>query len=92
MIIATDFDGTLQINGQANVVLINRLKTEQRKGNIIILWTCREGPSLVEAISYLAKYGFKPNFVNKNCPLAVQQMGHDSRKIYADIYIDDKAR
>lgn len=91
MIIAVDFDDTLQLsNGEPNRVLISRLNTEQRKGNTIILWTCREGKRLNEALIFLQKNGFKPNLVNQNSPQAIAMLGHDSRKVYADIYIDDK--
>ena len=91
MIIAVDFDYTLQLpDGKPNEILISRLNTEQRKGNTIILWTCREGKRLNEALIFLQKNGFKPNLVNQNSPQAIAMLGHDPRKIYADIYIDDK--
>ena len=92
MIIAVDFDGTLQFaNGKPNHDLISRLTTEQRKGNIIILWSCREEKRLNEALLFLQKYGFRPNYINQNCPQAISMLGHDSRKVYADLYIDDKS-
>lgn len=91
MIIAVDFDGTLQFaDGKPNEELILRLKAEQRKRNTVILWTCREGKRLQEALLFLQKNGFKPNIVNQNSPQAIKMLGHDPRKIYADIYIDDK--
>ncbi len=91
MIIAVDFDGTLQIGKEPNMPLIRKLIQEQRQGNTVILWTCREGKSLQEAQQFLYEHGFIPNSVNRNSPQAIRMMGHDSRKIYADIYIDDKA-
>ena len=90
MIIAVDFDGTLMIKGQPNLSLIGMLKANQNRGNVIILWTCREGKSLREALMFLNKHGFRPNYVNCNCPQGIKKMGHDSRKVYADLYIDDK--
>ena len=90
MIIAVDFDGTLKIGDSLNVALIRRLAAEQRKGNTVILWTCREGQRLREAVEMLQKCGFRPNFVNRNAPQGISKLGHDSRKVYADIYIDDK--
>lgn len=90
MIIAVDFDGTLQINNKPNLFLINRLKASQKNGDIVILWTCREGKSLQEAVISLNQNGFKPNYINCNCPEGIRKMGHDSRKVFADIYIDDK--
>lgn len=91
MIIAVDFDGTLQFPDKSpNINLISRLNKEQKQGNTIILWTCREGKRLKEALLFLQKYGFRPNLINQNSPQAIAMLGHDPRKIYADIYIDDK--
>lgn len=91
MIIAVDFDGTLQKNGAANVGLIQRLKRAQKQGDIVILWTCREDNSLVEALRFLQSYNFKPNYINSNCPEGVMRTKRDSRKVFADVYIDDKS-
>lgn len=91
MIIAVDFDGTLYINGKTNTALIEQLRQSQAAGNAVILWTCREGSSLREATRILRRAGFVPNGVNCNAPEGIRRMGHDSRKIFADIYIDDKA-
>lgn len=91
MIIAVDYDGTLKVNNDLNILLIRRLKANQRNGDIVILWTCREGKTLAEAVSELAKAGFRPNYVNTNCPETIRRFGRDPRKIYADLYIDDKA-
>lgn len=90
MIIAVDYDGTLEVNGKMNEPLLDSLRRNQQRGSIVILWTCREGKSLQKAMKTLSKHGFRPNFVNCNCPQAVAMMGHDSRKVYADVYIDDK--
>lgn len=89
-IIAVDYDGTLCIDGKMNLNLISRLKAEQGRGSIVILWTCREGRRLREAVDALRKSGFLPNNVNSNCRSGIAAMGHDSRKVFADVYIDDK--
>ena len=92
MIIAVDFDGTIQFPDKSpNVQLLNTLRQSRRNGNTVILWTTREGKSLKEALFFCWRYGFVPDFVNQNAPQAIQMLGHDSRKIYADVYIDDKA-
>lgn len=90
MIIAVDFDGTLSLNGKPNEALIARLKREQMRGSVVILWTCRCGKSLMEAVNKLRSWGFAPNYVNTNCPQAIKMFGGDTRKVYADVYIDDK--
>lgn len=92
MIIAVDFDGTLYANGQPNMALICDLRAKQAQGHIIILWTCRTGRRLNEAVKILRQNGFMPNYVNQNAPQAVAMLKADPRKIYADIYIDDKSR
>lgn len=90
MIIAVDFDDTLMIRGRANDGLIMRLRNQQKRGDIVILWSCREGQKLKEAVSFLRNNNFTPNYVNCNCPEGIKRMGHDSRKVFADVYIDDK--
>ena len=94
-IIAVDFDGTLCENkwpqiGAANQGLIKHLKEEQKKGNKIILWTCRAGERLTEAISWCANYDLHFEAINENLPEVLHWMGGDSRKIFAHIYIDDR--
>lgn len=91
MIIAVDYDGTLEINGEINFNLISRLKAAQRSGTHVILWSCREGNSLVEAVRKLNQAGFFPNRINDNMPESIKRLGYNSRKIIADVYIDDKA-
>lgn len=88
-IIAVDYDGTLEVDGKMNLPLISRLKAEQMGGSVVILWTCRGGKRLQEAVSSLLKAGFKPNLVNANHPAGTRLVGHDSRKVFADVYIDD---
>lgn len=90
MIIAVDFDGTLKVRGKPNMKLISLLRERQARGDVIILWSCREGQRLKDAVVFLQKNGLRPNLVNRNHPDAIRMMGHDSRKIYADMYIDDK--
>lgn len=91
MIIAVDFDGTLRFNdGTANLALIQKLKAAQMQGNTCILWTCREGKSLQDALLFLKENGFAPNLVNENHPEIIRRLKYNPRKVLADIYIDDK--
>lgn len=93
MIIAVDFDKTLSLGvgypnlGKPNTELISILNQLQGLDHIIILWTCREGEELDEAIDWCAKQGLYFDYVNQNVPW----LGFDSRKIVADWYIDDCA-
>jgi len=95
-IIAVDFDGTLCEDnfphiGNPNISLINSLIARKAEGERIILWTCRTGKELKAAVDFCSCYGLRFDAVNNNLPEIIERYGGDSRKIYADIYIDDKA-
>lgn len=90
MILAVDYDGTLAQGKTMNTALIASLRRAQREGHIVILWTCRAGLRLREALTALRGYGFIPSLVNQNAPQTVARLGYDPRKILADVYIDDK--
>jgi 2-hydroxy-3-keto-5-methylthiopentenyl-1-phosphate phosphatase len=97
MIIAVDFDGTLCENdwpeiGKANINLINNLKLcKNNYGDKVILWTCRTGELLDDAVKWCEEHGLIFDTVNENLPEVIEEMGGDTRKIFADVYIDDKA-
>lgn len=93
-IIAIDFDGTIVEHrypaiGPEMLFAIDTIKELQKKGHRIILWTYRAGPYLEDAVEYCRKNGLEFYAVNANFPgETLLEMG--SRKIYADIYIDDR--
>ena len=94
-VIAVDFDGTLCINvypniGEPNEILIRYLLDEQKRGSKLILWTCRCGKYLDEAVAWCLKHGLKFDAVNDNIPEATEFFGSNSRKVFAHVYIDDK--
>lgn len=95
-IYAVDFDGTLSLGskypkiGEPNADLIDFLNVKQKDGNFIILWTCRRGKELDEAIEFCKNNGLNFDSVNENLPEVLDLFGGDTRKIYADYYIDDK--
>jgi len=94
MIIAIDFDGTIVENdfpkiGKPLPFAFEVIKELQEKGHNLILWTFRDGIQLREAVEFckdngIEFYAVNHSFPNENFDLAI------SRKIYADIYIDDK--
>lgn len=94
---AVDFDGTLVSNkypeiGYPNWDLVNFCKRRQALGDNIILWTCRTGKHLDNAIKYLKDIcTFVPDYVNENAPWDPTLYEDESRKIGADYYIDDRA-
>ena len=98
MIIAVDFDGTLCRNkypaiGRPNRRVIRRALRRQRRGDVLILWTCRSGRQLAEAVEWSAAQGLRFDYVNENTRENLAAFGGtDNRKIYADEYWDDKAK
>lgn len=93
-IIAIDFDGTLCENewpeiGDPNIELITYLKEEQKVGSKLILWTCRVGEMLKNAVEWCSKQGLIFDAINENLPEIVKSFGTDTRKIFANLYIDD---
>lgn len=95
MIIAVDFDGTLCENawpeiGPARWPIINAIADAQRQGARIILWTNRAGALLARAVEWSEARGLHFDAVNANLPEIIEQYGSDSRKITADVYVDDR--
>jgi hypothetical protein len=95
MVIAVDFDGTIVEHNYPDIgrpvpFAIDVLKKfQQEERHQIILWTVREGELLRKAIEYCEKRGLKFYAANSNYPEEVLEEGV-SRKINADLYIDDK--
>lgn len=94
-IIAVDFDGTLCENkypeiGAPKKDVIDYLKKKQENGDKLILWTCRVGEKLDAAVKWCKEYGLIFDTVNENHPDVIAWMGSDSRKIFANEYIDDR--
>ena len=94
MIIAVDFDGTIVEHKYPNIgkvipFALESLKLLQKKGHQIILWTCRTGKELDEAVIFCQKHGIEFYAVNKNYPEEQFDITVP-RKIHADIYIDDR--
>ena len=102
MIIAVDFDGTLCEHGFPEIgqirpvhqKVIDFIKMEQKKGSTIILWTCRENTNkrdyLDEAVKWCKEKGIILDHINE-AKVPDEFKGAKSRKIFADIYLDDRA-
>ena len=93
MIIAVDFDGTLADTDATkiyspNTKLINYLIDRRKNDDKIILWTCREGSRLEQAIEWCKERGLEFDSVNDNLP-GLKIFGLNPRKVAADLYIDD---
>jgi hypothetical protein len=95
MIIAIDFDGTIaELNYPECGALklhakdvINRLYD---RGHEIIIWTCRWDEPLGLCKTFLHEHGIKYHKINEHVERLIEMYGNDTRKISADIYIDDR--
>ena len=96
MRIAVDFDGTIVENrypdiGRERAFSVLVLKKLIAEGNEVILWTSRSGIFLNYAVEWCNSNGLTFYAVNsnqRNC--CNPHQFHGSRKIRADIYIDDR--
>ena len=94
MKIAVDFDGTIVENqfpaiGREKMFAFLTLQEMQKKGHQLILWTCRTGKELEDAVAYCRRNGIEFYAVNSNYPEEIYDESI-SRKIVADYYIDDR--
>lgn len=95
MKIAVDFDGTLVEHkypaiGEKKLFAFETLRELQKRGDKLILWTYRCGKELDDAVAFCRKNGIEFYAINKNYPEEEFIEGETSRKIDADIYIDDR--
>jgi hypothetical protein len=93
--IAVDFDGTIVENrypeiGKPMMFAFDSLKRLQEKGYILILWTFRYGKELEEAVEFCKSNGIEFYAVNESFTGEKYMKGKMSRKIDADIFIDDR--
>ena len=94
LIIAIDFDGTIVEDaypkvGKPRIFAFETLKRLQDEGHRLILWTYRSGKKLDEAVKFCEDNGIVFYAVNKSFPEEKFDYSK-SRKIYADLYIDDR--
>lgn len=94
--IAVDFDGCICSDaypdiGAPNWTVIGRLRAEQIAGAGLILWTCREGKLLEEAVAACSRWGLAFDAINESLPSWIDRWGNDPRKVGAVEYWDDKA-
>ena len=99
--IAIDFDGTLCEDkfpeiGAPNGCLISLL-VEYKKLNPnlrYILWTCRDNNTderhLDQAVAWCKEHGLEFDAVNENIPEVKAMFNNDTRKVFANKYVDDK--
>jgi hypothetical protein len=107
MIIAVDFDGTLikevpygKLSDDISTYIPNKklfdwLIARRSVGDKIVLWTCRENTSdrklLDSAVEFCKTQGLTFDSINENCRDGHLKYEWYPRKIFADIYIDDRS-
>jgi hydroxymethylpyrimidine pyrophosphatase-like HAD family hydrolase len=95
MIIAVDFDGTIVEHkypaiGKEIPFAIDTLKKLQEEKHLLVLWTVREGDLLNEAVEFCKSKGLEFYAVNKDYPEETELSEDFSRKLKADLFIDDR--
>ena len=92
MTIAVDYDGTIIDDGAypnaGNIkpYAAQVLRWLKDQGYTLVLWTCREGHALLNALKLLDENHLYFDAINENV-----NSYYKSRKIVANIYIDDLA-
>ena len=94
LVLAIDFDGTI---AQTEFPLIiglmphakEVLTTLHDEGHIIVINSCRINKPAEMMQQFLDEHGIPYHHINENPPHRTKMYDGDSRKISADIYIDD---
>lgn len=93
--LAIDFDGTIVEDaypsiGKPKLFAFDTLKKLESEGYRLILWTYRSGKTLDEAVEFCRKNGIEFYAVNSSFEGEVFDAETQSRKIDADLFIDDR--
>jgi hydroxymethylpyrimidine pyrophosphatase-like HAD family hydrolase len=94
-LIAIDFDGTIVEDrfpsiGKPMVFAFDTLKKLQSDGHRLILWTYRSGQTLIDAVEFCKDNGIEFYAVNSSFDGEEFNIKKQSRKINADIFVDDR--
>ncbi len=99
-IAAVDFDGTLVEDKFPNIgdiipQMFDICLDLKARGVKLILWTCRDNDTpekyLDQAVNFCKAHGLVFDSVNHNIPEVISTFHNDTRKVFADVYIDDKS-
>ena len=93
--LAIDFDGTIVEDaypgiGKPKTSAFEPLKKLQSEGYRLILWTYRHGKTLDDAVEFCRKNGVEFYAVNSSFEGEIFDNTQASRKIDADLFIDDR--
>lgn len=92
---AIDFDDTIAFSDfpliKTEVPHAGRvMRRIKDNGGQISIWTCRTGAPLEDARHFLESNNIPYDLMNEPFPEIAELFGGSGRKIFADIYIDDK--
>lgn len=85
-VVAIDYDGTLWDGERLIPEAVAFVEWLTDNDTTTVLWTCREGRLLQEALDVLDTAGVHFDLVNQG-----NGKRPDSRKVNADLYVDDRA-
>ena len=101
VIVAVDFDGTITTEPDMDPYRDLELSEGRKEaleylhdvGCELLLWTCRTGDALSEALSFLHNHeiGYLFKAINNHHPEVLDKYPEVARKIAADFYVDDKS-
>lgn len=94
-VIAVDFDGCICTNeypyvGKVDMRVVEQLLYGRSQGAKLILWACRSGKQLDDAIATCEQYGLYFDAINDNIPELIERYGDNPRKVSATEYWDDR--
>lgn len=97
--LAIDFDGTIVQDAYPNIGKLLPFAKETIRllyydyNCDIVIWTCRSGKEELDCEKFLIENNIPFTTINKNTPAVIQRWNSDdSRKVYADVYIDDRSQ
>ena len=95
MIIAIDFDGTIAKTDYPAILepmpgVVEGMTALKKERHFLIVWTCRTGDELLDAINWMLQHGIPFDRVNDHSLECIAKYGGDGKKINADVYIDDR--
>lgn len=96
LIVCVDFDGTIVNNGPDNSIISLKpavktvLNLWNEMGIYVIIWTCRTGDTQIEAEIFLKENKINYDKINDHSSYTYRDWPKAGKKVYADIYIDDR--
>lgn len=96
MNIAVDFDGTIVTHkypliGEELPFAVETLKMLQKEGHNLVLWSCRQGQLLDDALNWCRERGLEFYAANRDYPEETTDNNPDyTRKLKVDLFIDDR--